>query len=220
MSGTTIVIAVVVVLAIIALVLVLTVGRRGQRSRGLRQRFGPEYERTVQETGSREEAERQLTERVHRHRELQIRELDPAARARYVEEWRVIQSRFVDDPKAAVGEADDLVASLMRDLGYPTESFEQQAADVSVDHAEVVPSYRRAHELATAREAATDDLRQAMVHYRELFEDLLGARAWQPGSAAAGAQGDGRPPAEPAAEEQRADQRADERAVQARREGR
>src|SRR5262245_22586956 len=219
MSGTTIVIAVVVVLAIIALalVLVLTVGRRGQRSRALRQRFGPEYERTVQETGSREEAERQLEERLHRHRELRIHELGPAARARYIEEWRVIQSRFVDDPRAAVGEADDLVASLMRDLGYPTQSFEQQAADVSVDHAEVVLGYRRAHELATARaEAATDDLRQAMVHYRELFESLLGARAWQPGSAEAGAQRDRRPQAE----EQRADQLSEERAAQARREAR
>jgi hypothetical protein len=99
MSGTAIVIAVVVVLVVIALALALTFGRRRQQSRALRQRFGPEYEWTVEETGSRQEAERQLTDRLERHRELRLRELDPATRARYVEEWRVIQGRFVDDPR-------------------------------------------------------------------------------------------------------------------------
>jgi FtsZ-interacting cell division protein ZipA len=184
MSGTTILI-VVVALAVIALVLAVVFGIRNRRGRGLRERFGPEYDRTVQETGSRQEAERVLSERVERHRDLDLKELEPAARARYVEEWRQVQLRFVDDPSGAVGEADDLVTSLMRELGYPTESYEQQVADVSVEHAEATPHYRQAHELATARgQVATDDLRQAMVHYRTLFEDLAGAPAWRPNGAA------------------------------------
>jgi hypothetical protein len=181
MPVTTIVIAV-VVLVVIAAVLVFVF--RNRRSQQLRRQFGPEYERAVDETGSRQDAERTLGERVERHRKLDIKELDPAARQRYADEWRTVQGHFVDDPKAAVGEADDLVATVMRERGYPTEDFEQQAADVSVDHAEAVPAYRRAHELATARgEAATDDLRQAMVHYRELFVALVGEPAWRPDGA-------------------------------------
>ncbi len=234
MSGTTIVITVVVALAVIALALVLALAFRNRRSRGLRERFGPEYDRAVEETGDRQRAERLLAERVERHRDLDLHELEPAARGRYIEEWRVVQLRFVDDPGGAVGEADDLVASLMRELGYPTESFEQQVADVSVEHADAVPSYRRAHELATARgQAATDDLRRAMVHYRELFENLLGTPAWQPNGGVATSPGSGesaveRPVAEspgttpepPAGEPPAGETRADERPVETRKEAR
>jgi FtsZ-interacting cell division protein ZipA len=194
MSGTTILI-VVVALAVIALVLAVAFGLRNRRGRGLRERFGPEYDRTVRETGSRQEAERVLAERVERHRGFDLKELEPAARARYVEEWRQVQLRFVDDPGGAVGRADDLVTSLMRELGYPTESYEQQVADVSVEHAEATPHYRQAHELATARDqVATDDLRQAMVHYRALFEDLAGTPAWRPNGATNRAEPAGPPP--------------------------
>ncbi len=177
-SPMTIVIAVVVVLAVIALVLLVAAGLRDRRSQQLRARFGPEYERAVEETGDRQRAERLLRERMERRRELPIRDLEPAARKRHAEGWRAIQGRFVDDPKGAVAAADEMVTRLMRDRGYPAESFEQQVADVSVDHAGAVDAFRRGHEvLADARgQVATDDLRKAMVHYRDLFEDLLGER--------------------------------------------
>jgi FtsZ-interacting cell division protein ZipA len=177
MSSTmTIVVAVVVVLALVVIALLVSVAVRGRRSQQLRSRFGPEYERAVQETGDRQQAERLLNERVERRRELPIRDLEPAARERYAQEWHAVQVRFVDDPKGAVAAADELTTRLMRDRGYPAESFEQQVADVSVDHASAVPGYVEAHGVLTqARgQAATDDLRQAMVHYRDLFEQVLG----------------------------------------------
>jgi len=182
MSSTmTIVIVIVVVLAVIALALLVAAGLRDRRSRQLRARFGPEYERAVGETGDRQEAERVLGERVRRREELPIRELEPAARRRYRDGWRAVQSHFVDDPRGAVADADQLVGRLMRERGYPAEDFEQQVADVSVDHAGGADAFRRGREvLAGARgQAATDDLRQAMVLYRELFVDLLG----EPGAA-------------------------------------
>jgi hypothetical protein len=176
MSTVTIVITVLVVLAL-AVGLALTTGLRHLRSRKLRSRFGPEYERVVEATGDRGQAERSLEQRVERRRELQIRELSPADRDQYAGEWRAVQSRFVDDPRGAVDEADALVSRVMTDLGYPEGDFEQHAADVSVDHAGAVSGYRSAHSvlLSSARsQAATDDLRQAMVHYRELFTKLVG----------------------------------------------
>ena len=177
MSSTmTIVVAVVVVLAVIALALLVAAGLRDRRSQRLRDRFGPEYQRAVDETGDRHQAERLLRERMERREELPIRDLEPSARQRYAQEWRSIQMRFVDDPRGAVAAADQLISSVMRDRGYPAESFEQQVADVSVDHGSTVDAYRRGRQvLADAREqVATDDLRQAMVHYRALFEELLG----------------------------------------------
>src|ERR1700716_4334991 len=117
---------VVVLLALGVLAVVVAVAVRGGRSRQLRSRFGPEYERAVEETGDRQRAERMLSERVERRRELSIRELEPAARQRYAQEWRAVQARFVDDPGAAVVAADELTTRLMRDRGYPAESFEQQ----------------------------------------------------------------------------------------------
>jgi hypothetical protein len=179
MSSTmTIVVGVVVVLAVIVLALLVAVGLRERRSHQLRERFGPEYERAVEEAGDRRQAERMLQERVHRRGELPIRDLDPTSRDRYVERWRMVQTQFVDDPRGAVAAADELVTAVMRERGYPAETFEQQLADVSVDHGGTVDAYRSGHEvLHGARgQVATDDLRQAMVRYRALFEDLAGAR--------------------------------------------
>lgn len=173
--STPLVIAIVVLIIAIAAVAVFVA--QNQRRRGLRERFGPEYERTVAEQGDPRSAERTLQERVDRRKQLDIRELPPESQARYAESWRGIQARFVDDPRTAVREADQLVTAVMRDRGYPTEEFDQQAADVSVDHAGVVSNYRSAHAISVSDaegRATTDDLRQAMVHYRTLFRELLG----------------------------------------------
>jgi hypothetical protein len=180
MSGTaTVVIVVVVVLAVVALGLLVAAGLRERRSQELRTRFGPEYERAIEAVGDRQVAERELRERVERRQELSIRQLDPASRQRYAEEWRRVQTRFVDDPREAVDAADELLTRLMRDLGYPDEGVEQRVADVSVDHAEAADAYRRGRQiLGNARgQVATDDLRQGMVLYRKLFMDLLGEPA-------------------------------------------
>jgi hypothetical protein len=167
-------VAILVVLALLVVV-ALVVGRQ-RRSHRLRDRFGPEYDRTVAEAGDRREAEAKLQERTERRQQLDIVPLDPAARDRYVEAWRQTQARFVDEPAEATREADRLISEVMRERGYPVEDFEQRAADVSVDHPQVVDDYRAAHAIAAANErseASTEDLRQALVHYRSLFEELL-----------------------------------------------
>ena len=163
-----------VVLLLIAAVAVL-LGRRN-RSRGLRERFGPEYERTMARSGDRRSAESELAARERHRRELDVVPLEPAAQSRYREAWRTTQGRFVDDPVTATQEADLLVSQVMRERGYPMDDFEQRAADVSVDHPQVAENYRAAHALFQAHEkglAGTDDLRQAFVHYRSLFAQLL-----------------------------------------------
>jgi FtsZ-interacting cell division protein ZipA len=172
---------VIVAIVLIALVVGALVLARQRRSQQLQEGFGPEYERTVSERGDRKQAEAELLERRKRHDRFEIRDLDPAARDRYADRWRSAQRRFVDEPGPAVGEADALVMEVMRDRGYPVaDEFEQRAADVSVDHPQVVEHYRAAHEIsgrATAGEASTEDLRQAMVHFRGLFVELLGDAA-------------------------------------------
>jgi hypothetical protein len=173
-----IVIAVVVVLAAIVLA-----ANRARRTKQLQAGFGPEYDRTVETAGGRREAERELQERRERREQLDIRDLTPAARERYVESWRALQVRFVDDPGSSVGDADRLVQDVMRDRGYPTDDFEQRAADVSVDHPQVVEHYRAAHTVWAANErgnATTEDLRQSLVHYRALFDELVGGSADEP----------------------------------------
>ena len=167
----------VVILIVLALlvVLALVAGRR-RRSHRLREQFGPEYDRTVAQAGDRKEAESELEERTTRRQQLDIVPLDPADRARYLEAWRQTQARFVDEPAEATREADRLITAVMRDRGYPVDDFEQRAADVSVDHPQVVDDYRAAQAIAAANErseASTEDLRQALVHYRSLFEELL-----------------------------------------------
>ena len=168
---------VLVAILVIALIAAGIVIARQRRSQQLQEGFGPEYGRTLQETGDRREAEAELQERRERRQQLDIRPLEPGARDRYADRWQAAQRHFVDQPEPAVGEADSLVMEVMRDRGYPVaDDFEQRAADVSVDHPRVVEHYRAAHAIsirATGGEASTEDLRQAMVHFRALFEDLL-----------------------------------------------
>ncbi len=147
-----------------------------QRSIQLRERYGREYDRTIHETGDRRKAEAELVRREKRVEHLDIRALEPEERNRFIEDWRVVQTKFVDAPKEAVIEADRLVEEVMRERGYPVTDFEQRAADLSVHHAGFVDNYRAARDIAVRHrrgEASTEDLRQAMVHYRELFADLL-----------------------------------------------
>jgi hypothetical protein len=198
------VVYVILAIVVIALIVAALVVTRQRRSQQLQEGFGPEYDRTVEERGGdRREAETELLERRRRRDEFEVRDLEPDARDRYAERWRGAQRRFVDEPGPAVGEADALVMEVMRDRGYPVaDEFEQRAADVSVDHPEVVEHYRAAHGIssrATAGEASTEDLRQAMVHFRALFVDLLGADA--AGRADGGDDGRDDGHAEPAPEE-------------------
>jgi hypothetical protein len=167
-------IAVVVVVVVVALV-VWSVSRK-RRSDALRNRFGPEYDHVLTETGDRKVAESDLKGRLERRDELDIRPLPPATADRYRAEWRDVQARFVDAPEEALTRADGLITSVMRARGYPMDDFEQRSADVSVDHAEVVEDYRAAHAISLANDhgkATTEDLRQGMVHYRSLFEQML-----------------------------------------------
>jgi hypothetical protein len=182
-SMNTISLIVVAVVAVGAALVVWWLVTRRDRSHELRERFGPEYERTVDQHGTRREAERELEARAERVEKLHIRELAADESTRYADDWRAVQSHFVDDPELAIGEADHLVADVMRARGYPIGEFEQRADDVSVDHPRVVENYRAGHAIAgrAARgEASTEDLRQAMVHYRALFDELIGARETVP----------------------------------------
>jgi FtsZ-interacting cell division protein ZipA len=168
-----IVIAVVVVIIVLGLV---WSAMRTRRSRSLRDQFGREYDRTVERAGGRREAERELADRQRRHEELELRPLSHAARERYQREWQAIQGRFVDDPKGAVSGADELVQQVMRERGYPVDDFEQRAADISVEHPQLVEKYRTADGIARASErgeASTEDLRHSVRHYRALFVELL-----------------------------------------------
>ena len=168
-----------VVIALIALVVIgvlvwyaMTRRRTGQ----LREQFGPEYDRTVDETEDRRAAESELLERRRRVEKLDIRTLDPATRTSFADRWSAVQARFVDDPMSAVGEADELVILVMRERGYPMDEFDQRVADVSVDHPGLVEDYRAAHgisERVRSNQATTEDMRQALVHYRALFSELL-----------------------------------------------
>ncbi|MGW3961847.1 hypothetical protein ACWED2_18630 [Amycolatopsis sp. NPDC005003] len=167
-----IVLIVVVAVAVLGAVIWL-VTQEMQRKR-LQQRFGPEYDRAVAEKDSPRAAQRELAERERRHKELDIRPLSASARERYAREWARVQEKFVDQPSAAVGEAEQLLNSLMAERGYPTEGYEQQLADLSVRHAKTLEHYRAAHTTQQKRDAAsTEDLRDAMVRYRTVFEDLL-----------------------------------------------
>jgi hypothetical protein len=147
-----------------------------RRTAHLRDRFGPEYNRVASSTESRRTAEAELSAREERREGFEIRPLSETARVGYVEEWRNVQSRFVDDPSGAVDAADSLLQKVMAERGYPVEHFDQRAADLSVDHPKVVENYREGHRIATASDGdgtATEDLRQAMHHYRALFEELV-----------------------------------------------
>jgi len=162
------------VVVIVAVIVWQGVSRR--RTGKLQQQFGPEYDRTVETADSRREAETELQQREERRRELEIRPLPRDARDRYVAGWQSVQAQFVDEPATAVARADELIQSVMAERGYPVEDFEQRAADVSVDHPQVVENYREGHRLAQSSvdgSGSTEDLRQAMRHYRALFDDLV-----------------------------------------------
>jgi hypothetical protein len=179
MNPILITLAIVTTLVITVLLVWLYLRKRRTTTAGLRDRFGPEYERAVQTHGSERRAEAKLADRETRVERLKIRDLDPTERERFMGQWQSVQSRFVDYPKGAVTEADELVSSLMQARGYPVTDFDQRAADVSVDHPLVVDHYRSAHEIALRlgrNQASTEDLRTAMIHYRSLFEDLVQAR--------------------------------------------
>jgi hypothetical protein len=188
MATGAIVAIVIVVIVVAAVLFMLTVANRRRR---LRERFGPEYDRAVTERGSRREAEAELSEREKHVRELDIRPLSPTARNQYQSEWTAVQEQFVDAPQAAVTGAQTLVSAVMEARGYPTEPYDQTLADLSVEHASTLDHFRAAHDIsqnAAAGTATTEDLRQAMIHYRALFGELLGeststvdARAGQDG---------------------------------------
>lgn len=177
--------AVVAVVALAAIgVAVWRSNRRKQREQ-LAQRFGPEYERLLKEHGSATLAERELEARAKRVSKLSIKELSDNERRSFQQTWHQTQERFVDTPLIAVRSAHDLVQEVMRARGYPVEDFEQRVADLSVEHAGVVQHYRAAHSLHQQNQqgqANTEELRMAMVHYRALFADLLGAPDREPGS--------------------------------------
>jgi hypothetical protein len=151
---------------------------RRSRTAKLRTQFGgSEYDRTVKEDGSRRHAEAGLNDRTERVENLNIRPLAQPDRVRFVESWRRVEARFVDGPGGAVTEADQLLGDVMSTRGYPVSDFEQRAADISVDHPLVLQNYRTAHGIAVRQTqglANTEDLRQAMIHYRTLFEELVG----------------------------------------------
>ena len=149
---------------------------RARRRKQLQESFGPEYDRAVSEAPTRREAETELLERRKRHDELELRELSPAARDGYARQWEATQARFVDDPQSAINDADDLIQQVMRERGYPVEDFDRRAADLSVEHGDVIEHYRAGHAIARRNvhgDADTEELRQALVHYRALFEALL-----------------------------------------------
>jgi hypothetical protein len=165
---------------LVALALIALAGwaySRRRRTQQLRERFGTEYDRAVQQHGGIGPGETVLEQREKRVKRLSIVPLAPSAHQRYSQHWLEIQHRFVDDPKAAVTAADDLISDVMAVRGYPAGEFEQRSADISVDHPQVVEDYRAAHSIALRNrrvEANTEDLRQAMVLYRSLFQELLG----------------------------------------------
>jgi len=166
---------VVIVVLVVVVAIVLYERTRKNTTLGLKNRFGPEYDRAVKQHGSERKAEAKLADRETRVDLLKIRDLDMVERERYLTEWQTVQSRFVDYPKGAVTEADELVSSLMQARGYPVADFDQRAADVSVDHPRVVENYRSAHAIALRLgrgEANTEELRTAMIHYRSLFDEL------------------------------------------------
>jgi hypothetical protein len=174
MSSTQIVVLIIVILAVVALAIV---GWAYMRRRALQQRFGPEYDRVVSEQDSRLAAERELRERERRHAELELHPLSPESRAKYAAAWEELQVRFVDSPNDAVATGDELVSQLIAERGYPTGDYDEQLSHLSVEHARTLGHYRDAHDIHLRNErgeATTEQLRQALVHYRALFADLLG----------------------------------------------
>jgi len=178
------ILAIILAAVVVAIVLAIVLVAQRRRSQGMRQRYGAEYIAAVDETGDRRKAEAELRAREKRVKKFDIRPLARADVVRFSDRWRDAQARFVDDPGAAIAQANELLKEGMSARGYPVGDFEQRAADLSVEHPRFVSNYRVAHEVAVLHErgdAGTEDMRRAMIHYRELFEDLLGLPA-EPGS--------------------------------------
>jgi len=167
---------VLVAIAVLAVLAAVWFFMQKRRTEHLQRGFGPEYERTVHETGDRRQAESELQARQKRVEKLHIRPLEGEERSRFAARWQQTQAQFVDDPGSSIVEADRLVGAVMEARGYPVGEFEQRAADISVDHPDVVTNYRAAHRIALEHErgeGSTEDLRQGIVHYRALFDELL-----------------------------------------------
>ena len=178
---------VIIVAVMIVVALIAWAATRKRKTDELRERFGPEYDRALSRDGGRREGESELRERVERHDALNIQPLSPDAAARYRQEWRDVQARFVDAPDESLRRADGLITEVMQRRGYPMSDFEQRSADLSVEHAQTVQDYRAAHAIsmqASQGQASTEDQRQGLVHYRALFDDMVGAGAETDGAAA------------------------------------
>ena len=174
MSPIAVIILIIVILVVLA---AIALGVRAGRRKRLQNTFGPEYDRVVADSGSRADAEKELRERERRHAELELKPLSPESQARYSAAWEETQIQFVDNPEQAVTTADDLVTRLIAERGYPTGDYDERLANLSVEHARTLGHYRDAHAISQRNqrgEASTEDLRQALVHYRALFADLLG----------------------------------------------
>lgn len=171
------------IIAAVVVIVVVVLGffmRRKRESQDLRKHYGSEYDRAVERTDDTKQAEEELKQREERRERFELQPLGEAQRDRYLSEWEAIQNRFVDEPGTAVRDADRLVTELMRDRGYPMDDFEQRAEDISVDHPQVVEDYRAAADIAALNargEAQTEQLRQAMRHFRALFDELLRVRS-------------------------------------------
>ena len=169
------VMVVVIVVAVLVVAAAIGLFIRNQRSQRLRTRFGPEYSRVIEVTGNKTQAEAKLEKLERRVERFELRPLTPVVRANFVAGWQKIQSRFVDDPKGALTEGDKLIQGVMAVRGYPVSDFEQRAADISVNHPLIVEHYRAGHDIAVQHSrgrASTEDMRQAMIHYRTLFAEL------------------------------------------------
>ena len=174
---TIVIIAFFAVAVIVAIAVGIWFYTRNRRTKQLRSKFGPEYNRVARAEGDAAHAEKILQERQARVKKLEIKPLTDQQRSGFADEWEHTQAQFVDDPTAAVARADVLVQEVMNVRGYPVADFDQRVADISVDHAQVVEHYRAGHEISLRHSqghASTEDMRQAMIHYRALFDDLLG----------------------------------------------
>jgi hypothetical protein len=172
---TLIIISSVILIVAVAITAMMILKKR--KTEGLQSRFGPEYDRVVLEKGGRKQGEAGLQARERRVEAFAIRPLAPSDRERYIASWRKVQSLFVDDPKSSITQADQLLSDVMSTRGYSVSDFEQRSADISVGHPLVVENYRAAHAIAVRHasgQATTEDLRQAMIHYRTLFDELVG----------------------------------------------
>lgn len=176
MDKTTLILVAAAILVLIGAGIFLMQRRRTQK---LQSRFGPEYDRALQETGDKSKAEAELQKREKRVEKLSIRPLAPAQRERFAAQWERVQAEFVDNPENSVRDADILLQDVMNARGYPVQDFEQVASDISVDHPSVVDQFRTAHSLAVRHnrgEGGTEDLRNAMINYRALFDELVSDR--------------------------------------------